>query len=33
MRRHKVSEWDAQTQLGHKRPGVTETYTLKTLTI
>ena len=27
MRRHRVSEWDVQTQLGHKRPGTTETYT------
>jgi hypothetical protein len=24
MRKNKVSEWDVQTQLGHKRPGVTE---------
>jgi hypothetical protein len=27
MRKNKVSEWDVQTQLGHKRPGVTELYT------
>ena len=27
MRSQKVSEWDVSTQLGHKRPGTTETYT------
>ncbi|TGT42799.1 hypothetical protein EN808_13030 [Mesorhizobium sp. M8A.F.Ca.ET.165.01.1.1] len=27
MRRHGVSEWDTSTQLGHRRPGTTETYT------
>ncbi|WP_352636720.1 tyrosine-type recombinase/integrase [Mesorhizobium sp. M0145] len=27
MRREGVSEWDTATQLGHRRPGVTERYT------
>jgi integrase len=27
MRQQRVSEWDVATQLGHKRPGSTETYT------
>lgn len=27
MRKAGVSEWDVQTQLGHRRPGPTETYT------
>jgi hypothetical protein len=27
MRMNGVSEWDTQTQLGHRRPGVTEFYT------
>lgn len=27
MRMNGVSEWDTQTQLGHRRPGVTERYT------
>jgi len=27
MRKRGASEWDVQTQLGHRRPGPTETYT------
>jgi integrase len=26
MRQQRASEWDVATQLGHKRPGTTETY-------
>jgi hypothetical protein len=26
MRKNRVSEWDVETQLGHRRPGVTEVY-------